>query len=118
MSTPSVTPMRPFAGLATTASPMQAMMRTVSAVAKVTQTAGIEWADFAKQSVDHGTATLRKLAKARDPKSVLVIQAEFLKGSYERIGAQTRTLGDLYSGLAGDLLRHPGGSAASQITKA
>lgn len=124
MSTPSYpklpfSKLMPFAAIGAATSPMQAMLRTVSAVSRTTQTAGIEWADFARQSLDHGTITLRKLAKARDPRSALTIQAEFLKGSYERIGAQTKLLGELYTGLAGDLTRDSRRSAPAPqpITK-
>lgn len=85
--------------------PMQTMLKSVGAVSKTAQTAGIEWVDFTKQSIEHGTAAMRKLAKARDPKTALEIQAEFLKGSFARMQAQAKFIGDLYKGLAEDMTK-------------
>jgi hypothetical protein len=76
------------------------VMKGVTAVAKTNQTAGIEWTDFARQSFAEGTATMKKLAAARTPQAAFEIQAAYLKGSYERLVAQTQTMRDLYSGLA------------------
>lgn len=80
---------------------LETAMSGLTAVAKTNQTAGIEWADFARQSYAEGTATMKKLAAARTPQAALEIQAAYLKGSYERLIAQAQTLRELYSGLAG-----------------
>lgn len=93
----------PFAQFEMPQSPMQTMMKGVSAASKTAQTAGIEWTDFAKESVQHGTTAMRKLAKARDPQTAMQIQAEYLKGSYERMTAQAKLIGELYTGLANDM---------------
>lgn len=114
MTTRSFASLSPFANLspfaktdlkpfAVAQSSVQTMMKSVSAVAKTAQTAGIEWNDFAKQSLEHGTATMRQLSKVRDPKAALTIQAEYLKSSYERFSAQAKLIGELYTGLAKDL---------------
>lgn len=81
----------------------EGMMKSVAAVSKTAQTLGIEWSDFAKQSYDHGVAAAQKLAQATSPQTALEIQAEFLKGSYERLVAQAKVAGELYSGLATEM---------------
>ncbi|MCJ2080797.1 phasin family protein [Methylobacterium sp. J-090] len=79
------------------------VMKGVTAVAKTNQTAGIEWADFARQSLAEGTATMKKLAAARTPQAALEIQTAYLKSSYERLVAQAQTMRELYTGLAGTM---------------
>ncbi|WP_244472848.1 phasin family protein [Methylobacterium sp. Leaf100] len=74
-----------------------------TAVAKANQSASIEWADYARQSLAEGSATMKKLAAARTPQAVFEIQAAYLKGSYERLMTQTQVMRDLYSGLAGTM---------------
>lgn len=121
MSTPFLSKLMPFAAAGTAASPMQAALRSVSAISRTTQTAGIEWADFTRQSYGHGKATLRQLAEARDPRTALAIQADFMKGSYARFSAQARLIGELYAGLTSDLTKDLGrqaAPAARSITKA
>ncbi|NEU11605.1 phasin family protein [Methylobacterium sp. BTF04] len=95
---------------------MQMMLKSVEAVSKTAQTAGIEWADFAKQSLQHSATAMRELAKARDPKTALQIQAEYLKGSYERMTAQAKFIGELYSGLAKDMTKDLAKGAPAGVT--
>jgi hypothetical protein len=91
------------------------LMKGVSAVARANQTAGIEWADFARQSLAEGTVTLKKLAAARTPQAAFEIQAAYLKGSYERLVAQAQTMHALYSGLA-ETMKPPGTAAKLSAT--
>lgn len=78
-------------------------MKSVAAVSKTTQTLGIEWSDFAKQSYEQGMAAAQKLAQATSPQTALEIQTEFLKASYERLVVQAKVTGELYSGLAKEM---------------
>ena len=78
-------------------------MKSVSLVAQTNQTVGTEMAAFTKQSLEHGTATMKKLAEAKTPQSALEIQAEFMKASYERLVAQAKIVGGLYSELAKEI---------------
>ncbi|WP_019905125.1 phasin family protein [Methylobacterium sp. 77] len=84
---------------------IDSMMKSVSLVAKTNQTAGTEMADFAKQSFEHGTATMKKLAEAKTPQNAMEIQAEFMKASYERLVAQAKLVGTLYSELAKEMAK-------------
>lgn len=82
---------------------MDVMLKSVGTVSKTTQTMGIEWADFAKQSIAHGTSTMQALAKAPTPKAAMEIQTAYLKGSYERLMAQAKVMTELYTGLAKEI---------------
>lgn len=76
------------------------VMKGVSSLAKANQTAGIEMADFAKESYSAGAEAMKKLAAARTLQAALEIQAEYLKASYERLQNQAKVMTDLYRGLA------------------
>ncbi|HEX8417910.1 MAG TPA: phasin family protein [Methylobacterium sp.] len=80
----------------------ETMLRSAATGARTAQTLGIEWADFAKKSCEHGVAAMQKLTQARSPQTAMEIQVEFLKGSYERMVAQATLTGELYAGLAKD----------------
>ncbi|GJE16039.1 phasin family protein [Methylobacterium marchantiae] len=91
---------------------VDSMMKSVSLVSKTNQTAGLEMADFAKQSFELGTATMKKLAEAKSPQVAMEIQAEFMKASYERMVAQAKLVGGLYSELAKEI-----GKPLQELTK-
>lgn len=76
------------------------MMKGVSSLAKTNQTAGIEIADFAKESYSAGAETMKKLAGARTLQAALEIQGEYLKASFERLQSQAKVMTELYQGLA------------------
>jgi hypothetical protein len=82
---------------------MAQMMKGVSALSKTNQTAGIEMADFAKESLAAGAETMKKLAAARTPQAAMEIQGAYLKASFERLQAQAKVMSDLYKGLAEDI---------------
>lgn len=84
---------------------MDVMLKSVGTVSKAAQTMGIEWADFAKQSLGEGTAAMQALAKAQTPQAAMEIQADYLKGSYERLVAQTKLMSELYQNLAKDIAK-------------
>ncbi|SFG29604.1 phasin family protein [Methylobacterium gossipiicola] len=86
------------------------VMKGFSAVAKTNQTAGIEWADFARQSFTEGQAALKQLAAARTPQAAFEIQTAYLKRATERLMAQAQVLKDLYAGLASDMAKPRGAS--------
>jgi hypothetical protein len=75
---------------------MAQMMKGVSALSKTNQTAGIEMADFAKESLAAGAETMKKLAAARTPQAAMEIQGAYLKASFERLQAQAKVMCDLY----------------------
>lgn len=83
----------------------ETMMKSVATASHTAQTLGIEWTDFAKQSYEHGIAAMQKLAQAKSPQTAIEIQADFLKGSYERLVAQAKLTGELYAGLAKEMTK-------------
>ncbi|WP_375409625.1 phasin family protein [uncultured Methylobacterium sp.] len=82
---------------------MDMMLKSVGTLSKTAQTMGIEWADFAKQSISHGSSTMQALAKASTPQAAMEIQTAYLKGSYERLMAQAKVMTELYTGFATEI---------------
>ncbi|MCJ2044787.1 phasin family protein [Methylobacterium sp. J-078] len=97
---------------------MAKLMKTVSTVSKTNQTAGIEWADFAKESYAAGSETMKKLAGARTLQAAMEIQGAYLKASFERLQSQAKVMSDLYQGLAKDVGAPLAGDTATFDPKA
>ncbi|TGD99772.1 phasin family protein [Methylobacterium nonmethylotrophicum] len=84
---------------------MDAMLRSFGTLSKASQAIAVEATDFAKQSFEHGTATLEKLAGVRSLDKALEIQTEYMKTSYERLVAQTTKMTELYQNLAKEMAK-------------
>ena len=84
---------------------MDMMLKSVGTVSKTAQTMGIEWADYAKDSMSAGTAAMQALTKAPTPQAAMEIQTAYMKSSYERSMAQAKTMAELYQGLAKDMMK-------------
>jgi len=84
---------------------MDAMLRSFGTLSKASQAIAVEATDFAKQSFEHGTATLEKLAGVRSLDKALEIQTDYMKTSYERLVAQTTKMTELYQNLAKEMAK-------------
>lgn len=89
-------------------------LRRAGAATRTAQTIGLEWLDYAKQSSDDVTATMRRLASARTPAETFAIQGAFLRDAGERFTARSAVFGDLFATLAADLARPMGASGPSR----
>ncbi len=89
-------------------------LRGVGAATRTVQTMGLEWLDYAKQSSDDLTATVRKLAGATTAAETLAIQGAFLREAGERFTARSAVFGSLFAALASDLARPMGVPGASR----
>ncbi|TNC10256.1 phasin family protein [Methylobacterium terricola] len=84
---------------------MDAMLRSFGTLSKASQAIAVEATDFAKQSFEHGTATLEKLAGVRSLDKAVEIQTEYMKASYERAVAQSQKMSELYQNLAKEMAK-------------
>jgi hypothetical protein len=91
---------------------MDAMLRSFGTLSKASQAIAVEATDFAKQSFEHGTATLEKLAGVRSLDKALEIQTEYMKTSYERLVSQSQKMAELYQNLAKEIVKPFEGFAA------
>ncbi len=82
-----------------------AALKTFGAVSQGAQAIAVESADFAKKSFEQGTATIEKLVGAKTLEKALEIQAEYLRGAYEGVMAQSTKIGALYANIARDAFK-------------
>lgn len=84
---------------------MDAAMKAVGAVSQSAQAITVEAADFAKRSLEQGTAALEKLTSVRSLDSALEVQAEYARAAYEGFVSQAGRMGALYANLAKDTMK-------------
>jgi hypothetical protein len=67
-----------------------------------TQAIVVETADYAKKSLEQGTATFGKLVGVKSLDKAIEIQAEYVQSAYKDFVAQTTKTRELYTKLAQD----------------
>ena len=87
----------------------QALMQSSGAIAA-------ELAEFGRQTVEQGTAALGRLTAARSLETVMEIQGEFAKASYEGLVARSARIGELCTALARDAVKPFEQAAAGAAT--
>ena len=96
---------------------MDAAMKTLGAVSKSAQTIAVEAAEYAKKSFETGTATVEKLLGAKTLDKAFEIQADYVKGAYEGLVAQSTRMGELYASLAKEAFRPYEGIVPKPVRK-
>lgn len=97
---------------------LDAAMRAFGTVSKSGQAIAVEVADFGKHAFEQGTATLEKLAAARSIETVMQIQTEYAKASYEGLVARSTKIGELVTALTRESVKPFEQAAAGATTTA
>lgn len=79
---------------------LDASMKSFGALSRSLQAIAVETADFAKKAFEQGSAAGERLASAKSMDKVLEVQADYFKGTYEALVAQSAKIGQLYVDLA------------------
>ena len=79
---------------------MDATMRSLGALSKVSQTIATELADYSKKSFEDGTKVMERLLGAKSLEKAIEIQADYAKTAYEGFVAQATKIGEMYADLA------------------
>jgi hypothetical protein len=79
---------------------MDATMKSLGSLSKVTQAIAAEVADYSKKSFEDGTKVMEKLLGAKSLDKAIEIQADYAKTAYEGFVAQATKIGELYADLA------------------
>ena len=82
-----------------------AAMKAFGTFSKGAQALAVESADFAKKSLEQGTATMGKLAAVQTLDKAIEIQVDYVRSAYEGIVAQSTKMGALYASLAKDAFK-------------
>jgi hypothetical protein len=84
---------------------MDAALKAFGAVSQGAQAITVEATDFAKRSLEQGTAAFEKLTAAKSLDKVVEIQTEYARTAYEGLVAQAGKMGTLYADLAKDTMK-------------
>lgn len=80
-------------------------MKSASAWTNGLQTIAAETAEYAKTSVESGSAAFEKAASAKSAEKVFEIQSEFAKSAFERMVAQAAKVGEIYTDMTKDVVK-------------
>ncbi|MEZ5811485.1 MAG: phasin family protein [Rhizobiaceae bacterium] len=80
-------------------------IKSASAWSNGLQTIAAETAEYAKVSVESGTAAFEKAASAKSAEKVFEIQSEYAKSAFERMVAQATKVGEIYTDMAKDAVK-------------
>ena len=86
-------------------------------VTKSVQEIAAEVTDYSKKSVEGASAAFEKLVGSKSIETVMQVQGDFAKSSYESFVAQSTKLGELYTGLAKEMFK-PLEAAVAKATAA
>ncbi len=79
---------------------IDAATAAASALTKSVQQIATEAADFSKKTFETQSAYVEKLIGSKSVDSVIQVQQDHAKASYETLVAQATKMGELYTGLA------------------
>lgn len=66
------------------------------------QAIAAETADYAKASLEDGTAAFEKVAAAKSAEKALEVQTEYARSAFEGLVAQATKVGEIYTDMAKD----------------
>jgi hypothetical protein len=93
---------------------LEAVTASSSSLAKSWQAIAAESTDYAKKSVENGSACVEKLLAAKSFESILQIQSEYAKSSSDALVGYVTKVCEFYSNLAKDVFK-PADTAISKV---
>jgi phasin family protein len=93
---------------------VEALATSSSSLAKSWQTIAAESSEYAKKSLENGSAFFEKLLGAKSFDDIFQIQSEFAKSSYDGLVGYVTNVGELYSNLAKEAFK-PVETAISKV---
>lgn len=84
---------------------MEALQASATELSKHIQAIAAENTDYAKKSMEHGSAYVEKLLGVTKIEDAVALHQEFVKASYEGFVAQATKLGELYSNVAKEAMK-------------
>ncbi|WP_394891792.1 phasin family protein [Mesorhizobium sp. AaZ16] len=77
-------------------------LKSFAALSKSAQAIAAETTDYAKKSLETGSAAMEKLLSAKSLENAIEIQADYAKQAYEGFVAEASKLSGLYADMAKD----------------
>ncbi len=91
---------------------MEAVQAAATEVSKQLQAIAAENTDYAKKSLESGSAFVEKLVGVKKLEDAVTLNQEFAKASYEGFVAQATKLGELYTAVAKEAFKPVEGAIA------
>jgi len=82
---------------------VEALVASTKAAAKGVETLGQEVAEFGRRSFEEASATIRGFAEVKSPTDLFRLQAEFARGQFDAMVAESSRISETMIKLAGDV---------------
>jgi hypothetical protein len=80
-------------------------LKSADVVSKGIQAIAVEATDYSKKSVEDGTKYFEKIMGAKSLDTVIEVQTEFFRSSYEGAVGQLTKIGEMYADLAKEMAK-------------
>jgi hypothetical protein len=84
---------------------IEAVTASSATISKSVQHIATEATEFSKKSFETAGSTFEKLVGVKSLENAIQIQSEYAKSAYEALVAQSTKMGELYSGLAKEMMK-------------
>lgn len=84
---------------------VEAATAVSATITRSVQAIAAETSEYSKNSLDSATAAFEKLIAARSFDGAMQVQSDYAKSAYDAFVAQNKKLGELYAGLAQDVMK-------------
>jgi len=84
---------------------LEAATAASTTITKSVQEIAAETTDYSKTAVEQAAAAFEKLAAAKSIDSAIQVQTDYAKTAYEAFVAQNKKFGELYAGLAKEMMK-------------
>jgi hypothetical protein len=84
---------------------LEAATAASTTITKSVQEIAAETTDYSKTAVEQAAAAFEKLAAAKSIDSAIQVQTDYAKTAYEAFVAQNKKFGELYDGLAKEMMK-------------
>jgi hypothetical protein len=84
---------------------IEAATAASTTITKSVQAIAAETTEYSKKSLETATAAFEKLVASKSLDSAIQVQSDYAKSSYEAFIAQSKKLGEMYAGLAKEMMK-------------
>ena len=96
---------------------MEAATTTSATLTKSVQAIAAETTEYSKKSLETATAAFEKLVAAKSLDGAIQVQTDFAKSAYEAFIAQNKKIGEMYAGLAKEMMKPVEAAVAASQAK-
>ncbi|MFN3892831.1 MAG: phasin family protein [Beijerinckiaceae bacterium] len=84
---------------------MEAATAASATITKNVQAIAAETTEYSKKSLESATAAFEKLIASKSLDGAIQVQTDYAKSAYEAFVAQNKKIGEMYAGLAKEIMK-------------